>query len=174
MDKYGLHVRLVNGSDAEFILKLRTDSKLSRYLHSTDSDLSKQVEWIMNYKNRELQGIDYYFIYSQNNNFIGLNRIYNIKDKEATSGSWICQQGLDVDLVISTLLLERDILFEHLNKDFDVFDVRKKNYQVIRTHKMMGAKIIGETDLDYLFQLDKNSYFKKKIYIIDLLNLKNN
>ena len=40
LDKYGLHVRLVNEDDAEFIVSLRTDPKLSRFIHDTGNDVS--------------------------------------------------------------------------------------------------------------------------------------
>jgi hypothetical protein len=36
LDRYGLHVRLVREEDAEFILSLRTDPKLSRFIHPTE------------------------------------------------------------------------------------------------------------------------------------------
>ena len=55
MKRYGISVRLVEEDDAEFILKLRTNRKLSRYLHKTDADIEKQIQWIRNYKKRELE-----------------------------------------------------------------------------------------------------------------------
>ncbi len=56
MNKYGIDVRFVEESDAEFILSLRTDPKLSRYLHATDNDVEKQRQWIRKYKEREAHG----------------------------------------------------------------------------------------------------------------------
>jgi len=38
-NKYGLHVRLVNEDDAEFIVKLRTNPLLSKHLHQTSQDV---------------------------------------------------------------------------------------------------------------------------------------
>ena len=40
------------------------------------------------------------------------------------------------------------------------FDVRKENKKVIRFHKMMGAKIVGENDIDYFFECSKADYLK--------------
>jgi hypothetical protein len=40
------------------------------------------------------------------------------------------------------------------------FDVRKGNKKVLRYHKLTGSKIVGETDLDYLFECTKNEYLK--------------
>ena len=68
MNKYGIDVRFVEESDAEFILSLRTDPKLSRYLHATDNDVEKQRQWIRKYKEREAHGKEYYFMYIKNEN----------------------------------------------------------------------------------------------------------
>jgi hypothetical protein len=59
LERYGVSVRLANEDDSEFILSLRTNEKLSRFIHSTDNDLEKQREWMRNYKIREANGEDY-------------------------------------------------------------------------------------------------------------------
>ena len=53
LDRYGLHVRLVREEDAAFILSLRTDSKLSRFIHPTENDEVKQRANIRGYKERQ-------------------------------------------------------------------------------------------------------------------------
>lgn len=169
--RYGLHVRLVQESDAQFILSLRTNEKLSRYLHATNNDLDAQVKWIQEYKKREEKGIDYYFIYSHEGKDFAVNRIYNIEQNQGTGGSWICKPGTEVEHSIATLLIMRDILFETLELEYDIFDVRKGNKNVQKTHKLMGAKQTGETELDYLYSLNKDAYMTQKSMIIDLLNL---
>ena len=54
--KYGLHVRLVEIQDARFILDLRTDPRLSRYMTGTSLSVRDQEEWIARYKERESRG----------------------------------------------------------------------------------------------------------------------
>ena len=66
MEKYGLFARFVNESDAEFIVKLRTDPVLGKWIHSTDSDIENQKQWLREYKERERNGLDYYFIFYKN------------------------------------------------------------------------------------------------------------
>ena len=63
IEKYGLVARFVKEDDAAFIVQLRTDPILSRFLHATDSSVEKQKEWIHSYKERESRGEDYYFIF---------------------------------------------------------------------------------------------------------------
>ncbi len=171
-DKYGLHVRLVNETDATFILSLRTDERLGKYLHTTDNDVAKQVEWITNYKQREKEGIDYYFLYTLNGKPIGVNRIYDITSESGTAGSWICKQDTPFEYSVATLLILRDVLFDILELPLDTFDVRKGNTHVQKTHKMMGAKQIGETELDYLYTLTKKDYLSARTELIQMLNLK--
>lgn len=172
LECYGVKTRLVTEQDATFILSLRTDERLSRFLHKTDDDLSKQLEWMKSYKERERKGLDYYFIYSNADIPFGLNRIYDIHDDCGTGGSWLCKSGSDVEASIATLLIMRDIMFDRIGLQYDRFDVRKGNKHVQKIHKMMGAKIIGETDLDYLFSLSKSDYQASKKDILQLLNLK--
>ena len=59
LTRYGVDTRLVVESDAEFILSLRTDTFLTRFIHSTENNLEKQIEWIRNYKEREKEGREY-------------------------------------------------------------------------------------------------------------------
>ncbi len=65
----------------------------------------------------------------------------------------------------------RDIMFEILGLEYDKFDVRKGNTHVRKLHLMMGAKKIGETELDDLFILSKEDYVENKKNIIEMLNL---
>lgn len=173
LDRYGLHVRLAQVEDSLFILSLRTDEKLSRFIHATDNDLEKQIAWMREYKKREQAGSDYYFVYEQDGKAIGVNRIYNIDYEKGicTGGSWICAPGVNFESSVATMLLERDIIFEFLEAKVDAFDVRKENKQVLKLHTRVGAEIVGETDIDYLFLLQKEIYEKKKLHMLKLLNL---
>lgn len=171
LDKYGLHVRLINESDADFILKLRTDPKLGRFIHPTDNDIDKQREWIRQYKVREKAGKDYYFVYCYKGEPIGVNRVYDIETDYATGGSWVCKPGLPMELPILTLIIMREIIFEYLNLSYDRYDIRKKNLKVLRVNELFGATKTSETDLDCFFELSKETFKQKKNYLLDLLNI---
>jgi len=174
LTKYGLDVCLVKEDDAEFILELRTDPKLGQFLHATDNSVDNQKTWIKEYKKREDQGLDYYFIYKKDDSPIGVNRIYGIdtKNKVATGGSWICKFGLPVELSILTLIIMRDIMFDEFDLEYDRFDVRKLNKKVQKTHLIFGAKEIGEDDLNYYYELYRTDYFLNRQEIIKMLNIK--
>ena len=170
-DNYGIHARFVTEDDAEFILSLRTNLKLSRYIHSTDKSVEKQKQWIKDYKDREREGLEYYFIYDDNGNNIGVNRIYNIKDNSCTGGSWICSQDAESSKSIATILCLKNIMFDILGFTEEYFDVRIDNIQVQKLHLMLGAIVIGKTDKDILFKLSCEDYYRKRERIITLLKL---
>lgn len=160
--RYGVTVRLVTETDAEFITQLRSDKRLGRYIHSSDGDVEKQIQWTREYKKREIQGTDYYFIFSVGNIPQGLCRIYNINDNYGTVGSWICRPDIEQNVPVLTLILTRDILFDILQLDIDYFDVRKDNKKVLRCHELFGAEKIGEDGDDLLFKLEKSIYLEKR------------
>lgn len=169
LDRYGLHCRLVVEEDAGFILQLRTDPVLARFLHATENDLQKQKEWIHEYKLREAKGEDYYFIYSNDNGNVGVNRLYNIKTDSATAGSWICKSDADGMASILTLIILRDIIFDIMGAEYDNFDVRKGNKKVQRLHEMCGAEIVSEDELNYYYRLSSEDYRKNKEQILQLI-----
>ncbi|GHT61866.1 hypothetical protein AGMMS50239_13750 [Bacteroidia bacterium] len=81
-------VKILNTSEfllAEFIVALRTDPRLSRYIHETSPGIENQKEWIRNYKNREAEGVDYYFMFSVDSVRQGLARIYDITEDSLVS-----------------------------------------------------------------------------------------
>lgn len=159
IDMYGLHTRLVNENDVDFILMLRTNKELTKNIHSTDNDREAQIEWIRNYKKREEEGRDYYFIFYKDDVPVALNRIYNIYSIYATPGSWIIDpHHSSFELALATSLINGYIMFHLLGVEISVYDVRKKNKQVVKFHKLMGAKIFTESDIDYFF------YKNRKIY----------
>ncbi len=171
IDKYGLHCRYVEEGDAEFIVKLRTDEKRRRFIHSTDSDVEKQIEWIREYKLREAKGEEYYFIYETDGKPIGVNRIYEIHRDHCTEGSWVCLPLEDSSKTIATSLIVRDIIFEILQFDYDCFDVRLGNVKVKKFHKISGASIESQNDVDYFFRLQKEDYLKNRDWFVKTYNL---
>ncbi len=171
-NNYGLQVRLVTEADTDFVMKMRTDTFRTRFIHQTENDVQKHIEWFKKYKQREAEGRDYYFIYFKNGQPVGLNRIYNIFEYYGTIGSWICPADNEVETSMGTYFLMLDILFEHLNLDLSVFDVRKTNKHVWKLHKMVGAQPIGESDIDYYFALNKPTYFQNREKLLPLFNLK--
>lgn len=172
IERYGIRCRFVNVKDAEFIIKLRSDEKRSRFIHTTDLDVSKQEDWIRQYKLREQQGLEYYFIYEMDGYAFGVNRIYDIREHCCTEGSWVCLPIENQSKTIATALIMRDIVFDILNFDYDVFAVSFGNNQVKKFHLLGGAKIVEETDDEWHFKLMKEDYLNKRDWFIKTYGLK--
>ena len=161
-ERYGLSMRLVDKSDAEFIIKLRTDPVLSKYLHPISSSKAEQVKWIEDYKLKEQMGSEYYFVFSVKGFRIGLERIYNIEDDTFTHGSLVFDYSAPLGSSILADISTREIGFDLLDKQYNLFDVRKGNTSVIDYHKMFKPKLIRE-DLDsYFYVLDKLDFSVNK------------
>jgi len=148
--KYGLYVRLVQEEDAAFIVKLRTDGKISKYLSTVDNNIEKQREWICNYKRREAEGTDYYFIYFINDAPIGLNRVYNIHDNFFTFGSWICLDNLPFNIPLATAVIGREIGFYDLGcvKELEIGGTHVDNKKVIQFSELFGLVYDGIRELE--------------------------
>ena len=172
IEQYGIRARLVCEEDAEFIVKLRTDEKRSRFLGHTDNDVSKQIDWIKEYKNRESEAIEYYLIFFKGEEPIVLSRLYNIDwvHLSYTGGSWVSAPGTDFDLVMLCVILQSEIAQGILGLLISLYEVRKGNTQVLNFHRnILRAYQYGETELDYLFistpETRKNSRLKKLLGI---------
>jgi hypothetical protein len=173
--KYGLLFRLVEISDAEFILSLRTDDKLSLYLSETSQSIGKQKNWIIDYKKREFKNEEFYLICCSEDNktSYGVNRIYNIKDNSFEIGSWLFRSNIGNSIAIISDLFFRTFFFQKTNFVKCVFEVRKKNKKVLKYHKMFSPRIISEDDNNFYFELDRENFIKQKNRLIKLLGYEN-
>lgn len=157
--KYGISMRLAEESDASFILTLRLNVNRSKYLSTVSSDLHKQEEWLREYKIREKEGKEYYFIIEVDGVAYGTTRIYKITENSFETGSWIFSEDAPQGVAVKGDILGREFAFEILKKDVCTFEVRKINENVIRYHKGYKPDIVGEDDLNFYFQLSKDAFY---------------
>jgi RimJ/RimL family protein N-acetyltransferase len=166
--KYGIVLRLVNESDAKFILELRTNEKLGRYLSQTSEDLTLQENWIRSYKKRENLGIEYYFIVEdENGKKFGTTRLYNPAENSFEVGSWIFSQNSPTGMAIKADIICREFGFETFKTKKCNFEVRKDNKSVIKYHKGYKPTMISEDELNLYFEL---TFEKFETYSQKLLN----
>lgn len=174
-EKYGLSLRFVNDEDADFIIKLRTDPKLGRFINSTSNDVELQKVWIKEYKKRESENKDYYFIFFENGIPVGLNRIYNIQDNQFTTGSWIFDPFAPDYCSIASALIVRIIAFEFLDLEIErSFDgCHVDNKKVLKFNLMLGLKINGYYETPFgkfcTFDMSKEDFYQNKNKIESIL-----
>lgn len=166
IEKYGLKARFVVENDAEFIVKLRTDETLSKFIHFTDNDIEKQKEWIRNYKFREALGQEYYFIFFYNGEPIGLERIYNITQDAFTHGSLVFSPDSPIGSSVKADIITREVGFSILDKKTNLFDVSKGNNGVITYHQRYKPIKISEDEESYHYSLSKENFdYYKSVYM---------
>lgn len=145
LDRYGLHCRLVTENDAEFIVSLRTDPIKSKFLSTTSNDIEAQQSWIKNYKEREVNGKDYYFMYEYNGKKAGVNRLYEIEGNHFIHGSWLFANDVPPYCALAAAVIAREIAYDILGLDIeiDTAGIHKDNVDVLQFARYMGCIFDG-------------------------------
>ncbi len=136
-------LRPVIEEDADFILRLRLDPELSRYIHPTSPDLSAQQAWLEKYFERP---DDYYFcvvdeITSEPEGTIAL---YDVDTEAGTAemGRWILRPGSLA--AAESAFLVYTIAFEDLAVDRIYCRTVSANEAVVSFHDSAGLKVTSE------------------------------
>lgn len=136
-----ISLRTVRSEDAEFILSLRLNPELNRFINKVDNNLEKQIQWINDQKERKN---DYYFIvHKKNRQPIGTISLYNIANSEGEFGRWIIT-GNSLEALESAILIH-DFGFNTLGLNRVISKTHSENIKVINFHKRFGADISPET-----------------------------
>lgn len=165
INKYGIFLHLVEESDAEFILALRTNPKLNTHISFTSPDISDQIKWIENYKIKEKLGLEYYYVAKDPlGNKYGTIRLYNFDEKSFELGSWVFMPNSPLGIAVKTHLIGLETGFKLLDAEYCRITVRKKNTAVLQYLEGFKPIITNEDDLDYYFSIPKENilYFKNK------------
>lgn len=153
-----IRLRLVEESDAPFILSLRLDERYNQFLSKVSADIESQISWIKKYKEDESKAIQFYFIIERLDGVpCGTVRVYDLRKDSFCWGSWILNDNKTRLAAVESALLVYDFGFDGLGFDRSHFDVMKGNEKVIRFHKQMGAIEMGEDDDNYYFEIDRKS-----------------
>ncbi|MFA0568287.1 GNAT family N-acetyltransferase [Vibrio gallaecicus] len=157
-------LRLVVEDDAEFIVSLRNDERYNKHLSQVQGDVGTQREWIREYKSKEKNSEQYYFIIERlDGTPCGTVRIYDFKGDSFCWGSWILNTEKTRFSAIESALLVYKFAFDELNFKRCHFDVRKDNCKVNQFHSKFGAKKVGETEDDFLYEIFPDDIEKIKI-----------
>lgn len=137
IDGYAFRLRPISDLDAEFILNIRNNQLLNRYLHPISDRIEDQIAWLHHYYTRLN---DYYFVIERRKtgNPEGLISVYDI-DLSSRCGEWgrwiICKESLAA--VESAWLIYR-VAFELLNLDIVYSRTIADNRRVVSFHDACG------------------------------------
>lgn len=157
--------KLADVEDAEFILELRTNTEYNKHLSVTKASLTEQRKWLAEYKNREKEKKEFYFIIyrKDSDERIGTVRMYDFVDniKSFCWGSWILNERKTASSALESALLVYKIGFYSLGFEQSHFDVRKDNGKVIAFHNKMGAIETSTNEIDIFFNYTKEKFEDK-------------
>ncbi len=157
---FGYYFRLVEIEDAEFILSLRNNEKLSKHINPTSTNIEEQVKWIKEYKIREEKGEDFYVICLKEDKKtrLGLNRIYNITEDTFEFGSWLYSPDAGSNVAVLGELFTKALAFEHLGCKICKMSTMKKNKRVLWYCKSYSPKFTGEDESSFYFESDYGNF----------------
>ena len=154
-----INMRTVTTEDAEFIYNMRQNQNKTKFLSKVTGTVESQKEWIKNYKQREEEKKEFYFVIeSKDKRKLGLVRMYDFQDNSFCWGSWLIKEDAPKTTAIESALQIYEFGFYSLGFEKSHFDVRKGNDKVIAFHQRFGAKIVDEDELDYFFNFEKSDY----------------
>lgn len=152
-------LRLVEIGDAKFVLSLRLDESLNRYLSKVEGGLDTQKEWIKAYKEREAISEEYYYVIeATDGEELGVVRLYDFRGHAFCWGSWILKSGRPKYAVIESALAVYEMAFYSLGFECSHFQVLKGNEKAISFHRRFGATQVGEDEEYVYFNLLKETY----------------
>lgn len=154
---YGQTLNLRNASvhDAEFILSLRLNKKISKYLSKIANELSQQVSWLEHYE--ALTDQAYFIIENKSGTRLGTVRLYDQVDDSFCWGSWIVKEGVAPVVAIESALIVYSYALNHLGFKAAHFDVRKGNESVWRFHEKFGAIRVAESEADIYYKISNDA-----------------
>lgn len=168
LDKYGLHVRLVGPEDAEFIISIRANDKVNRLISHVDADVDNQRKWILNYKERERNGKEYYFIFTHEGKKLGVYRLYDITEDSFTCGSWVFSPDAPKGAAILGCIIGREIAFDTLGLIRCFNDTKHINNSSMQFQKSFNPVIIKDDGETVWFEHTKEKFNNKKTFYINL------
>lgn len=158
-----IQMRLVESSDAEFILKLRLDDRYNQFLSAVSPDVESQRAWISEYKKDEESGVQYYFIIERVDGVpCGTVRIYDLQPESFSWGSWILNEDKTRYAALESAFLVYEFGFGKLGFRKSHFEVMKGNTRVVSFHKKMGAVEIGEDEQNFYFEISDDAVAASK------------
>lgn len=127
-------LRSVEESDAEFILSVRNDPRISKYLPPLDVTVEQQKQWIAK---QRADRDSYYFLWLNSKGMpIGTISLYNIDGNHSEMGR-VCSIG-EPAANVEAFVLFLDFVFDTIKLDFTTGWVYEQNKAVIALNNALG------------------------------------
>ncbi len=154
-----INLRVANELDAEFILQLRLDPNLNKFIGKTDPDIENQKNWIKSSFENEN---DFHFIIEdKNGNPYGTIALYNIdyEKGQAEWGRWIIKPNSEPFFSIESNGLAFYVAFRKLGLNKLIGGANIENKKVVNFHKMYVT--VSSIDEQHIwFYVNESNYLK--------------
>lgn len=147
-----LALRLITTDDAAYVHALRTDPTYNEHLSEVRGGVNDQRRWIEAYKNREAQGLEYYYVIERlDGERCGVVRLYDIDQDSFTWGSWILDQNKPPKAALESAVLSFGVGFQVLAKSIAHIDVRIGNEKATAFYRRLGMSEVRSDERNLYF-----------------------
>lgn len=165
-------LRSVEESDAEFILSVRNDPRISKYLPPLNVTVEQQRQWIS--KQRKDKNSYYFVLENPKGEVLGTISVYDIEEDTAETGRF-CSIG-DPSSNIEACLLLNDFCFNILKLSSIHIWVYEENKPVLKLNQGLGYEWVGTKEAEdgrtcKVGQMTESSYLPKRTKLIKLLHI---
>jgi RimJ/RimL family protein N-acetyltransferase len=158
-----LNLRISRQQDAEFILQLRLNPQLNKFIGKTDPDVEKQRQWLQ--KSLDSNN-DFNFIIEDKNSIpFGTIAVYNINYSDLTAewGRWILQPFAPFCFPIESAVLLLYFAFRKLKLRKLHGGANNLNKHIVDFHKLYATvSLVDQTHTWFTFEEKNFELIKKK------------
>jgi RimJ/RimL family protein N-acetyltransferase len=159
-DVIGIHARIRTATedDAQFILDLRLNPDLNKFLSKTDPSVEKQKEWLRAKMDQEN---DYHMIVEGlNGEPLAVVAIYDIDpvDKTFQWGRWIVKPGAPKYTALESALLCHEVAFHHLGLNKSIATPYWENERCVSFLRRFGSTTVREGPVGPVFEITKEDF----------------
>lgn len=171
IEGFGIRLRSVEESDADFTFKIRQDKERTKYIHAVKGTVEDQKNWIK--KQRARKGDYFFLVEDMEGNPLGTVGYYDIEGVNGEMGRMVLNGTFSQNC--DAILQLRRFAFDIIGADYVRCTTSKGNKTVFAQLKRLGAEIVGTyvEEIDGLemtiFRVTKDAYLKNKDKYIKLV-----
>ena len=162
-----LILRLIKPEDAAYVHSLRNNPAYNTHLSKVTGTIDDQRTWIEDYKSREAQGQEFYYVIERKDGTrCGLVRLYDIEATSFIWGSWILDENKTRKAALESAILSFGVGFDVMERAVANVDVRLENKHATSFYERLGMtethRIDGQIFFAYpraRFDADKEAYY---------------
>ena len=166
-----LILRLIEPEDAAYVHSLRSNPAYNTHLSTVTGTVDDQRAWIEDYKSREAQGQEFYYVIERKDGTrCGLVRLYDIEAESFTWGSWILDENKTRMAALESAVLSFGIGFAALGVQLANVDVRVANEHAAAFYRRLGMVETHRTNQDIFFNYTREQFNTDRAHYLKKLS----